>query len=110
MAHDTPSPAAPPAALKGKTALVTGGARRVGAAIARALHGAGANVVLHYRSSADDAATLERELNAARAASAASRMASSRCCFASADRARWNSVTPSILAQQSCVNNKTMFY
>jgi pteridine reductase len=52
--------------LKGKTALVTGGARRVGAAIVRALHGAGANIVLHYRSSADDAAELARELNGLR--------------------------------------------
>jgi pteridine reductase len=70
MAHDTQHPAAPPAALKGKTALVTGAARRVGAGIVRALHGAGANLVLHYRSSADDAAALERELNTARAGSA----------------------------------------
>ena len=70
MAHDTGHPAAAPAALQGKTALVTGAARRLGATIVRALHGAGANVVLHYRSSADDAAALERELNAARAASA----------------------------------------
>ena len=35
--------------LQGRTALVTGGARRVGAAIVRRLHAAGANVVLHYR-------------------------------------------------------------
>ena len=35
------------ASLQGKTALVTGAARRVGAAIARRLHGAGANVLLH---------------------------------------------------------------
>jgi pteridine reductase len=72
MAHDTPDSAAPAAALKGKTALITGAARRVGAAITRALHDAGANVVLHYRSSADDAVALERELNGARAASARS--------------------------------------
>lgn len=52
--------------LKGKTALVTGGARRVGAAIVRGLHAAGANVVLHYRSSADDAAELARTLNGLR--------------------------------------------
>jgi pteridine reductase len=52
-------------------ALVTGGARRVGAAIARRLHGAGANVLLHYRDSESDAAKLEAELNAARAKSAA---------------------------------------
>jgi pteridine reductase len=57
--------------LQGKTALVTGGARRVGAAIARQLHAAGASVVLHYRDSEADAAKLEGELNAVRAKSAA---------------------------------------
>src|SRR5690349_13823642 len=56
-------------ALTGKAALVTGAARRVGASIARALHAAGANILLHYRSSAEDAAALARELNAARAGS-----------------------------------------
>jgi pteridine reductase len=56
--------------LQGKTALVTGGARRVGAAIARRLHAAGANVVLHYRDSEADVAKLESELNAVRAKSA----------------------------------------
>ena len=56
--------------LQGKTALVTGGARRVGAAIVRRLHGAGANVLVHYRGSEADAAKLEAELNAARARSA----------------------------------------
>ncbi len=57
--------------LQGKTALVTGGARRVGAAIARRLHAAGANLVLHYRDSAADADKLAAELNAVRAKSAA---------------------------------------
>jgi pteridine reductase len=57
--------------LQGKTALVTGGARRVGAAIARHLHAAGANVMLHYRGAEAEAAKLEAELNAARAKSAA---------------------------------------
>jgi len=69
MAHDTPQAAqavAPHSTLRGKTALVTGGARRIGATLARVLHGAGANLVLHYRSSADDAAALARELNALR--------------------------------------------
>jgi len=56
--------------LSGKTALITGAARRVGAAIARILHGAGANLVLHYRSSADDAADVAHELNTARPGSA----------------------------------------
>jgi pteridine reductase len=56
--------------LQGKTALVTGGARRVGAAIARRLHAAGANLMLHYRDSAADADALAAELNALRAKSA----------------------------------------
>ena len=57
--------------LDGKVALVTGGARRVGAAIARRLHAAGAKVLIHYRDSEADAAKLEAELNAVRARSAA---------------------------------------
>jgi pteridine reductase len=56
--------------LSGKAALVTGGGRRVGAAIARRLHAAGANVLLHYRDSEADTAKLESELNARRARSA----------------------------------------
>jgi len=57
--------------LQGKTALVTGGARRVGASIARRLHAAGANVMLHYRGAEAEAVKLEAELNAVRAKSAA---------------------------------------
>ena len=56
--------------MEGKVALVTGGARRVGAAIARCLHAAGANVLVHYRDSEADAAKLEAELNALRPRSA----------------------------------------
>jgi pteridine reductase len=56
--------------LQGKTALVTGAAKRIGAAIARRLHAAGANVVLHYRGSEAEAEALEAELNGARAGSA----------------------------------------
>ncbi|HSA89954.1 MAG TPA: pteridine reductase [Burkholderiales bacterium] len=57
--------------LAGKAALVTGGARRVGAVIARRLHAAGAAVLIHYRDSEADAARLASELNAARPKSAA---------------------------------------
>ncbi len=60
----------PHGALSGKAALITGSARRVGATIARKLHAAGANVVLHYRSSAEASEALARELNENRANSA----------------------------------------
>jgi 3-oxoacyl-[acyl-carrier protein] reductase len=43
------------AALEGKTALVTGGSRGIGAAIARELGRAGAQVVVGYRSGAEEA-------------------------------------------------------
>jgi len=52
--------------LQGKVVLITGGARRVGAAICRRLHARGADLMIHYRSSAIDARALQDELNAAR--------------------------------------------
>jgi len=52
--------------LTSKTALVTGGARRIGAVLVRALHAAGMNIALHYRSSATAARQLQDELNATR--------------------------------------------
>ena len=57
--------------MEGKRALVTGGAKRLGAAIARRLHAAGASVLIHYRDSEAEAAKLEAELNALRPKSAA---------------------------------------
>ena len=54
-----------------KVALITGGARRVGAAVCRSLHTAGLDLMVHYRSSADDARALQAELNAVRAESVA---------------------------------------
>lgn len=50
----------------GKTVLVTGAAKRVGSAIARELHAAGANIVVHYRSAQTAAEALAGELNALR--------------------------------------------
>jgi pteridine reductase len=52
--------------LKGKVALVTGAARRIGATTVQILHEAGATVVIHYRSSSDDAIKLSKKLNAIR--------------------------------------------
>jgi len=52
--------------MQGKVVLITGGAKRVGAAIGRLLHASGANLMVHYRSSADEARALQDELNAVR--------------------------------------------
>ncbi|HQT00976.1 MAG: pteridine reductase [Hydrogenophilales bacterium 16-64-46] len=57
--------------MQGKVVLITGGARRVGAASARLLHAAGAKLMIHYRSSASEARALSAELNALRADSVA---------------------------------------
>lgn len=51
--------------LHGKTALITGGAHRVGRAITLALARAGANVVINYHSSATEATTTAAEAEAA---------------------------------------------
>ena len=56
--------------LAGKVALVTGAARRIGAAIGRRLHLDGANIAVHYRGSAADAAALCSEFNDLRPGSA----------------------------------------
>ncbi len=55
-----------------KVVLVTGAARRIGAACARMLHAAGYNVVLHFKSSESDAIALCEALNNLRYASAVS--------------------------------------
>jgi pteridine reductase len=57
--------------LNGKVALVTGAARRIGAAIVTCLHENGARVAIHYRGSADEALALAKRLNDARPDSAA---------------------------------------
>jgi pteridine reductase len=61
--HDLP--------LQGKVVLITGAARRVGAEIARTLQAAGANIMIHYRSSEDEANALAHELNRLRGGSVA---------------------------------------
>jgi pteridine reductase len=48
--------------LKNKVILVTGGAKRVGAAICGKLHAQGANLMVHYRSSQNDAQILRQTL------------------------------------------------
>jgi pteridine reductase len=50
-------------ALQGKCVLITGAAKRLGAAIARAAHVEGANIVIHYKSSKAQADELCEHLN-----------------------------------------------
>ena len=56
--------------LNDKVVLVTGAARRIGAAIVTRLQENGARVAIHYRGSASEAEKLAADLNAARAGSA----------------------------------------
>ncbi len=94
--------------MQGKVVLITGGAKRVGAAICRRLHAAGANLMLHYRASAGEARLLQAELNRARADSVA---------LIQADLLDLNKV-PSIVEQtvqrfgrlDALVNNASSFY
>jgi pteridine reductase len=58
-------------ALQDKVILITGGAKRVGAAICRLLHANGAQLMIHYRSSTSEARALQAELNLKRANSVA---------------------------------------
>jgi len=60
-----------PSSLRDHVVLITGGARRVGAEIVRTLHAAGANALIHYRSSAAAALALAEELNRIRTGSVA---------------------------------------
>ncbi|MBI1854334.1 MAG: SDR family oxidoreductase [Chloroflexi bacterium] len=48
--------------LPGKTILVTGAARRIGRALALACARAGANIIIHYNESEEEAAELQKEI------------------------------------------------
>lgn len=56
--------------MSNRIALITGAARRLGAAIARELHAAGFDTIIHYRQSEQAAQALASELNNARPHSA----------------------------------------
>ena len=53
--------------LHNKVVLITGGAKRVGAAISRELHAHGAKLMIHYNKSQSEARALQAELNLQRA-------------------------------------------
>jgi pteridine reductase len=59
-----------PQSLSGRAVLVTGAARRIGAAMARGFHAHGADVCIHCHKSIGEAEQLRDELNAGRAHSA----------------------------------------
>lgn len=84
--------------------MITGGARRIGAAITRALHGAGMNVVIHCHRSVAAAESLAAELNRAR-------LGSARCI--SADL-RPDNAAERLLAQlaslDALINNASAFF
>lgn len=88
--------------------LVTGGARRVGAAIARHLHAAGCTLAIHYHRSAADAEALSAAFNGVRAGSAAT--------FAGAleDDATPEALIGAVLSRfgrlDGLVNNASAFY
>jgi 3-oxoacyl-[acyl-carrier protein] reductase/pteridine reductase len=69
--------------LKGKTVLITGGARRLGRAIALAMARSGANVAFTFRSSANEAGETLKEIKAAGVQALAI-----ECDFRQADAAR----------------------
>lgn len=88
--------------------LITGAARRVGATIARRLHGAGYDLALHYRQSADEMQALQAELEAARAGSTLALQADLN------DLPATQALVPQTLAHygrlDGLVNNASSFY
>lgn len=94
--------------LEGRTALVTGGARRIGAQLVRALHARGANLAIHCHRSHAAADELADELERARAGSVtvvnADLRAAEGCHQAVADAAgAWGRL-------DVVVNNASTFY
>lgn len=94
--------------LANKVVLVTGAARRIGAAIAQAFHAQGAQVAVHFRRSAAEAGALVAAMNAARPQSAAAFEAD--LAVDSALAALPRSVIGTFGALDVLVNNASSFY
>ncbi len=88
--------------------LVTGGARRLGAAIVRHLHARGLSVVVHYRSSADEARRLKAELEALRPGTVA--LASADILAPDAPRILVEAALEHFGRLDMLVNNASTFY
>jgi pteridine reductase len=89
-------------------ALITGGAKRVGAAVARRLHEAGFDLALHYRSSVDEARALQAELESLRPGSILILQADL------ADLPATQALVPAVIARfgrlDALINNASSFY
>jgi pteridine reductase len=90
----------------GKVALVTGGGRRIGAAISRSLAGAGYAVVLTYRESRPEAETLARRIGGSAVPLDISRAATFRSF---ADRLRRSRGRLDLLVHNAAVFPRTPF-
>ncbi len=88
--------------------LVTGGARRLGAAIVRHLHARGLSVVVHYRSSVDEARRLKAELEALRPGTVA--LASADILAPDAPRILVEAALEHFGRLDMLVNNASTFY
>ena len=102
------STATNPAPAQRAAVLVTGGAKRIGAAISRTLHAAGADIVIHCNRSRDAADALAHALNAERPKSAA---------VVQGDLLAFNALKGLVHQAHSCfgrldglVNNASTFY
>lgn len=84
--------------LKNKTFLVTGGAKRIGAAIVRALAYEGANVIIHCNKSYTEALHLKKEIDPS----------GSRICIVSGDLASPDGADSVFDAALSSINNETI--
>lgn len=93
---------------EGSVALVTGAARRVGAAIARRLHADGWRVAIHCGRSRDEADALAATLNAQRAGSAAVFAADLRDEHAAAQLIA--AVQAQLGAPRALVNNASSYF
>ena len=94
--------------LAGRTVLVTGGARRVGAAIVCAAHEKGAQVAIHHHHSTAAAAALAAKLNAVRAGSA--QIFAADLLDAEAPQVLIERVTAAFGGLNVLVNNASSFY
>lgn len=91
-----------------KAALITGGARRIGAEVARRLHAEGYRVAIHFRDAAEEASILADAFNRTRPDSAITHKADLRCtdeCRDAVDRVlrQWGRL-------DALVNNASAFF